>query len=459
MADRSQFDVVYTAVNAGDFVSGQELCIKVPHAMLKVIVGALEPFIYPDAYAGSDLDRVTSARQIETFIATIAQAVCEPEAVEVIKTVSVSGGIVLEGEDMGQTVTNVYVDDGVLYVEFGPCCIKTYDFTSDLGFKLPPEEEWKEVYIPPESAGYTYTGCAKAIALANVFFEVIDQLTDDASDNRPPWEAMSRLQNRFPTINFGGGDALAAYAGALGVALGGLITEVEDFEFKQSLICAYASILADDDVGVTADEWSSLKGLHNGVVNRTFTILTQPLGWVDAQRLLVFAFSAIGAGDAREITTSVPAQESDDCSCTGNALPGGLFTRSYSFDYSFFNPNTSALRDMPLSGTPTGYPFKALVVDWSGESPGNGEIKLDDDGARYNISDYQAPFSGKFALHDNSSEAIAWLDLYHSDASKFVANDLAAINDGNATVQTLGNNVTVVTAGTMVGLYDPADDV
>jgi hypothetical protein len=459
MADRSQFDVVFSPVEAGDLDTGPLLCIQVPLGMLKILVGALEPFIYPDAYYGTDAERVKSARQVETFLATMGIVPCPTDTQVAIPCPTCGGGVVILEEDMGQVVTRVYVDDGVLYVEYGPCCIQTFDFTTDLGFKLPGETEWKTVYLPPESAGFTYTGCAKALALADVFFGVVDQLTDDAADGQPPWAALSRMANRFPTINFGTADLLAAYAGALGVAIGGLITEVEDFEFRQALTCAYASILADDDVGVTASEWSSLKGIHNGVVNRTFSILTFPIGWVDMQRLLVFAFAAIGAGDAREITTSVQAGEDDDCSCPeASGLPGDLFTVEYTFDFDFFNPNTSDLRDMTITGNNPGYNFKAIAVEWNGQNGGNGEIKLDDAGARYLISRYSSPFEGVFVLHDNSAAAIGWAGLYFPTATKFVCNTLSMCNDGTVTIQTLGNNVDVHTDGTITALYDPADE-
>jgi len=458
MVTRPTFDVVFYPVAAGNFAEGDTVCLRVPRAMLPVLAGALEPFCFPDAYRGAVEDQVDSARQVETWLAELlTRHVCEPEAEQTAECPACGGLVILE-DSMGQVVTKVEVKGGYLYVEYGPCCVEQFplDAGIELGFKLPPEEY--AIEIPEELTGWDNTACAKADALVNALAAMVDKLFDGIVAAQLPWQTYQSVQNIVPGVQLGSTDFWAAYSAALVVAAQGYVSENEDEEFYQTLRCVWSAIFGDEQNGVTPEQYSAARSALRSEASKQWTIVNFATAFQAMADVQAYIFSAIGDNDVEQITAFIAATGNEDCGCPGAVeLPGGLFTRSYDFDFDYFNPNTNPSHNMALTGDNPGYDFRAIAVEWNGQNDPNGEVFFQNGGAGYNISDYQSPFSGVFVLHDGSDEAIGWANLYYPTATLYSANSLDLLNAGTAPISTVGNNVDVHTDGTITALYDPAD--
>lgn len=321
MVDRPTFDVVYNPALARDFLEGDEICIRLPKSLLPVLAGALEPFTFPDAYRGSVQEQILASRQVETWLAQVlTNAGCE---VTVVSSPGQCGGaIVIESEaEMGQVVTKVEVQDGVLYVEYGPCCIETYELGGGkiLGFKQPPDDY--TFPIPEYGPTWTYSACAKAHALVNVQRAAVDSLLDSAAKSELPFTAWANLRNNVPGVTFGQADVLNAYGYALGIVAQGLASETEEEAFYQTLVCQFAGIMDDNQQGATEQQYSDMKGALTAAANNYYPLTDIVVAYFGVRGIHQSVFSAIGANDVRSLTTAVPHDASLDCDCP-NLGPG-----------------------------------------------------------------------------------------------------------------------------------------
>ena len=235
--------------------------------------------------------------------------------------VPVCGGgatIYEESDAMGQTVTDVRIDEesGELVVEFGPCCVFRYPLTGLTGgdFPQPDEDDWPD--LPETDPPQEFTACAKVSALWDVWVGVIDLILDRVAGGSTPWSVVNALKAEYPSVNFGLTNVLNAYTAAVGIVIEGLVEEVEGVDAMQEVLCQWERIPADDDAGLSSDQYDAAKNVVSSVADKYFTVFLYPLGFGWMQELWFYALSAIGKSDVKDITTGVE-DTSQDCTCPG----------------------------------------------------------------------------------------------------------------------------------------------
>jgi hypothetical protein len=232
-------------------------------------------------------------------------------------TIEYRGGslIVISEDDMGQVVTDAYIDSatGELVVEFGPCCVKRFSLNVTAGDTfgdLPDEPDY-----PPETP--EYTACAKAAAIWAVWVGIVDTLLDSAEGLAAPWVVYSALSAQFPGVKLGKVPIMTAYTAAVSVAAQGFASETETPSWLQNVLCGWANISGDDGVGWTAANYSAALAYVELIANRYFTPTAFPTAFGNMASVWFFAAQAIGEGDARDLTTRVVPTGLEDCACPG----------------------------------------------------------------------------------------------------------------------------------------------
>jgi len=317
MADKSAFDVVKQPIDAANISGGVYSCLPIPLGLVPVICGALEPFIYPDAYSGKLPETVAAARLVETFVATVATLEKCDQVVPACPECGGAGGIVILEDEMGGVVTEVTVEDGVLYVWYGGCCVKSFAIDALPQAPINQPGEVGEFVLPPSVPAWSSSACVKATKIVDVHLNIVDSLLDSAAASRTPWEMMASLKSDVPGIVFGTADVLTAYGYAVGVDFAGLASEAEAPDLYQTMRCRIAALISDDEAGLTADEYSQVKSTVHSVASDAFPFLLYPVNQPGLVGLHKHAIMAIGKNDARTITSYLNATGSEDCSCPG----------------------------------------------------------------------------------------------------------------------------------------------
>ena len=317
MATHYAFDVVNIPIDASKIAGGVYSCLPIPLGLVPVICGALEPFSWPDAYSGSIPETIAAARLVETFIATVATL----EECELVgpscPACGGAGGLVISEELMSGVVTEVTVEDGVLYVWYGGCCVKSFPVDSLPQAAVAQPGETGEFTLPPSVPAWSSSACIKATKIVDVHLSIVDSLLDSAAADRTPWEMMASLKSDVPGIVFGVADTLTAYGYAVGVSFAGLASEAEAPDLYQTMRCRINPLLSDDDAGLTADEYDQVKSTIHSVASDAFPFLLYPINQPGLTGLHKHAIMAIGKNDARNITSYLNATGSEDCSCPG----------------------------------------------------------------------------------------------------------------------------------------------
>ena len=96
---------------------------------------------------------------------------CAPDAPGCPQTGVQGGALIMGDDDMGQVVTDVTIENGVLTVWFGPCCSRALsDFQAGSIASTLPDEPLK----PPGGDAPVYSACGKATAVVAAVWAVLD---------------------------------------------------------------------------------------------------------------------------------------------------------------------------------------------------------------------------------------------------------------------------------------------
>jgi len=228
------------------------------------------------------------------------------------------GLIVVEGDDVGQVVTNVYINAaGQLAVEFGPCCVKTFDIsTGTAPVVLGTDGEVIDVpgIVAPE-IDQDYTACGKATVMASRIF-AIGQAAWDARAN--PLAVAGAIKDANPGYSFSMVAVSNIYLAMVLISTFEAVGDGDLFSqsFEKDLKCWLAKRLDDTSKGLSQTEFVEftgwlvsyrfLHGAHNEIVD---TALDAAIGafwqWVavlvGVNRLEQIGQEALGvAGDCSD---------------------------------------------------------------------------------------------------------------------------------------------------------------
>jgi len=277
-----------------------------------------------DAQSGSIQDAQEIGREI--FNRTYPLAACVDDS-ENEQSGGLQGGgglTVLSEEEMGQVVTDVYVDEnsGELVVEFGPCCQERYTLAGLPSTDVP--EEGDPDFPDPPPPSMTYTACGKANALYVVWKDIIDEFFDGVSAGRTPWGIKSIIENEHGIKM--GVQYLNLYTEAAYLLAAGVASETETPAWMEEVLCKWSTVLDATADGLTDEQQTTLRDLCYSVAQRHFTILAFPITFNSMQSMWLYAYLVIGPNDRRALTTM--AQDTGVECCPGEPS-------SYDWDYIF----------------------------------------------------------------------------------------------------------------------------
>ncbi len=350
-------------------------------------------------------------------------------------------------DDMGQVVTEVRVENGTLYVEYGKCCIQTFPLA--VGAEIDVE------ILPPPAEQDDANLCGVANALVEKWKAVMSAAFD------APREA-----------------AFWDWAGYVEARVG---LDLDDNKIMQAVLLAYASDLIEfatggylawlEDGGADEDELQRVKcqffqTLLNAEANQqawfTDTVRMQLRGIVNGvpgaarSEYLNLTWQAMdSAANLNPIAIGGLQDESADCDCPQVAVD--YWTNTLQYDASHFSPNDTIQYDDPLAGDTIAGDMIAFVVSGAYATSGNGSAEL----IEQSVSQALCPTGGtgtdiSFAFYF-SSEGEAFLDLYYPGVPKTEGNSPACFADGTMASQVSGNNVDVEYSGDIYCIYKTAD--
>lgn len=257
-------------------------------------------------------------RNIPLLTCEISGQPPEPEVVYI------GGGLVVEENDMGQVVTDVTIEDGVLTVWFGPCCPKPLGTLLADGIAVPDLGD--DPLVPPGQDIPAYIACGKATAAIEEIWKVADAAWETAF-GEGPWEWPFALSQKCPELHGG----LNNWLDAISLSILINATFVKEYVFqdqnKQQLTCELVNRLDNDDQGTTDDDFDWLKNkIHDQWGALEYLI----------DQFWMAVMDCIGSGDLRNISR-LGATTDVECPCPEAALqfptpPAGLIWY-YEFDF------------------------------------------------------------------------------------------------------------------------------
>ena len=210
------------------------------------------------------------------------------------------GGVfIVEDSDMGQVVTNVYIEEKELVVEFGQCCEKRYPFSQDAVAALTEGaiagDDWP--------GGTEFTACGKAGALADLLFLVGSNCFDEV-DNFP-WQWVGHIKDDVPGVSLDAGYLTLAVVNALALVGTGVgATEMFGGDVLQDTTCKLLGHFAADYE--TPDDLKTV--LHDTV---------QGMYGLDFRKIAFWGsvIEAIGTTEARNAALSGATDTDRNCDC------------------------------------------------------------------------------------------------------------------------------------------------
>lgn len=235
-----------------------------------------------------------------------------------------AGNSAEECEEM-PAITWLSVEDGTLYMHFGPCCKIPVDNLADIrpgGFE--PDD------LPTPDPEVT-AACRKAYVVGTTLWDMAETFFDAWYANLGiGLLAYNQLKNAYPDVSWDYADILVANAILTALAPVAWVVGFSDQE-KQKLICQLA--LQYDNTFTLSDAEFSL----------TKTIIRSTLGVID-QEFLVAVFNAAGPGDWKRIAQqSAFLSDDPDCNCPGTTFnPTGAWLTEWDrfVDLTTTDPST-----------------------------------------------------------------------------------------------------------------------
>jgi hypothetical protein len=184
-----------------------------------------------------------------------------------VPTLAWSGGglVVIDSEgDMGQVVTEVYVDEatGELVVEYGKCCVYRFPMIASTGTEYGPDGE--PITTPTEPVPPTgmdppvdplgYDACAKITTLMDRILAIGDAAWDNKTS---PWDVAGGIRDVNPGYSFSMTNVTSLYISIVGLVAIEAVTDADIFnqEFLDAWKCYGLKFLDDDADGFTKEQW------------------------------------------------------------------------------------------------------------------------------------------------------------------------------------------------------------
>jgi len=267
--------------------------------------------------------------------ACVGQGETVYETIERIRYVAGSGG----SKERLRMVTKVWIDyqTNELVVQDGQCCENRYplpDSAGNTSYPQPGGTDWTDLPDTyPEASG-----CAKASVFVDTIAGIVDAMTDAGFAELSPFSVMAAARSYAPQIDFGDNALFQAATAAINVALAGVIEEVEDADFVQTLKCRLAPMFDAGQPGITNQQYSDAKTVINAEAQSWFPYGTYGLVAAPMQVLWGQTANAIGKGDAEALTTAINSDGTEDCSCPNltGLVPEGM-EWMYEIDFTSSN--------------------------------------------------------------------------------------------------------------------------
>lgn len=263
MVNRPSFSPISVAIPAFDLREGGDCCITVPSGSIALILGALNGFIYNDSWTGSPEQINQTILQVETLIVDIMLCGecptengkdCDCESCAVPS--GGGGGGCGNCEDcMAGCVTDITIEDGIIYKWYGECCKVAVGTLTSVDVPGPIGDE--DEADPPTWGCNKAAGIAKelgAVILAGVT-ELIGTTPGSVVVAAPYQQAWL---NAFPGIPWDR-DVLWVAMNWYSQREAVIDLEVTDIDFEQWLACGWKPYMLDTS-GLSLAEYQSMNG-------------------------------------------------------------------------------------------------------------------------------------------------------------------------------------------------------
>ncbi len=219
---------------------------------------------------------------------------------------AIGGGALIESEgtSMGQVVTDVTVENGVLTVWFGPCCSKPL---SDFVVTAVTPDIGEEPLVPQGGTPPAYSACGKAIAIVRAIKLVIQAAFDAATEVDWPWQILGHIEQK---VGYNLSDKWMASIYLDTTAATGLGRDAEDIYSitdMQLSICNLVHVFSNDNLGVP-DE-ATYDALKAAIHTRNFLY----------DGIIMTAVACLGRGNLDTIA-KLGAADDGNCDCDGGLL-------------------------------------------------------------------------------------------------------------------------------------------
>ena len=134
-----------------------------------------------------------------------------------------------------------------------------------------------------------------------------------------PGGVLNTIYNQYPGIKLGNSWFFDVYVAAMALEALGFASEVEDPNAMQRALCRIRSIPSDGAEGVTQEQYEAIGYAIKQQAYEEFPKFSYPVTNASMVTLWVAAMEAIGAGDARDITTAV-LDVGQNCACPGDVF-------------------------------------------------------------------------------------------------------------------------------------------
>lgn len=379
MANKRAFDPLGTSYPAADLHAAGFVCVPIPKRAIPFMLGALNPFAWPDAWKGTPSEVRQTVQQFGDILATlVAGDQCETTVTEVVREIPASDLTAMAGSMCGiDEMENCEMQ----------CCIKWIDgilhyYACGEWVPVPGTtsagEDVDEVEAPPvdngiwdfdaESAGLDFSACAKATALRDVIWNVAESIFDD-SDSVNDLLFYAKNAEEEVGLDLDGWWLMTA----MGWGFQMKFIPIDEFsyekeevftdELKNWMLCTILGFLRDDPWPVSEADWRTIQGSIKGHFGGD---LLQSDFW-GAIML------SIGYANAKQVTyVNALDKPGLDCSvCSGDLLYPSDVDWAYEFDF------TAGSHEW-VGGTGTDY------------EAGRGWVGSDDwwDGSEFNLASH-----------------------------------------------------------------------
>jgi hypothetical protein len=361
----------------------RRLCISAEWA--KFVVGALTRLLRPDAWEGSESDVEVAMLTIERMIAQLAVPydVCTDEvdiAQPPPELVYVGGGTI-EDSDMGQVVTEVFLDEdtGELVVRYGKCCERRWTL-----------DDWRQAegaapstpdgtVTSPTDPPATDVACQKAYYMANLTVEILQAAWEEFPDTIYGFAAGLRdSYGRFDLSNWSiyklYQELTLVWAAEL------LFLDVWKETDTQRLACLWYPLLNGDDYSFSRSEYDAISSAKRNVGNPVMEGLL-----AEVFEMLNFSSYQMMAAEAQSVDTY-------DCTCPGETSTG--YEQPLQFNSVFDITGDGAVTYDVLDNG------RVIDVSWDAPSGDNVQVNFRIDMKDLSPENYPASFTLKYTPLD-----------------------------------------------------------